>query len=119
MLLYQGRISKDTLKVAESSYSKVVKGRQDVRWTAGYLNLMSPHTFPLRSIRVREALNYAVNKKELFRYAFKGNAVEMRGILTEKSGVDLSDTEPYDWNIPKARELLKEAGYEEGFKMKL
>jgi peptide/nickel transport system substrate-binding protein len=112
-------IPKDTLKVAQSPHSKVVKGRQDVRWTRGALNLMSPHTFPLRSIRVREALNYAVNKEHLLRYAFKGNAVEMRGMLTEKSGVDLSDTKAYDWNIPKARALLKEAGYGEGFKMKL
>jgi len=112
-------IPKDTLKVAESPHSKVVKGRQDVVFTVGALNLMSPHTLPLRNIRVREALNYAVNKKELYRYAFKGNAVGMRGVLMEKSGVDLSDTKPYDWNIPKARELLKEAGYGEGFKMKL
>jgi peptide/nickel transport system substrate-binding protein len=98
--LVTNMIPKDTLKVAESPHSKVVKGRQDVRRTAMYLNLMSPHTFPLRS-------------------AFKGNAVEQRGVLTEKSGVDLSDTEPYEWNVPKARELLKEAGYGDGFKMKL
>jgi peptide/nickel transport system substrate-binding protein len=112
-------IPKDTLKVAESPHSKVVKGRQDVTFMNGALNLMSPHTLPLRDMRVRKALNYAVNKKELFRYAFKGNAVEMRGMLSEKSGVDLSGTDPYDWNVPKARELLKEAGYGEGFKMKL
>jgi peptide/nickel transport system substrate-binding protein len=112
-------IPKDTLKVEESPYSKVVKGRYDVRFTKGYLNLRSPHTLPLRNIRVREALNYAIDKEELIRYAFKGNADRMRGILTEKSGVDLSDTEPYDWNISKARELLKEAGYENGFKMTL
>jgi peptide/nickel transport system substrate-binding protein len=117
--LVTNMIPKDTLKVAVSPHSKVFKGRQDVRFTAAWLNLISPHTFPLRNMRVREALNYAVNKEELFRYAFKGNAVEMRGALTEKSGVDLSDTEPYDWNVPKARELLKEAGYGEGFKMKL
>ncbi len=117
--LVTNMIPKDTLKVAESPHSKVIKGREDVRYMAGNLNLMSPHTLPLRDMRVRKALNYAVNKKELFRYAFKGNAVEMRGVLTEKSGVDLSDTEPYDWNVPKARELLKEAGYGEGFKMKL
>jgi peptide/nickel transport system substrate-binding protein len=112
-------IPKDTLKVEESRHSKVVKGRYDVRFTKGYLNLRSPYTAPLRSIRVREALNYAIDKEELLRYAFKGNADRMRGILTEKSGVDLSGTEPYDWDIPKARELLKEAGYEEGFKMTL
>jgi peptide/nickel transport system substrate-binding protein len=112
-------IPKDTLKVETSPFSKVVKSRQDARYTDVRLNLMSPHTIPLRDMRVRKALNYAVNKEELFRYAFKGNAVEMRGMLTEKAGVDLSDTEPYEWNIPKARELLKEAGYGEGFKMKV
>jgi len=97
----------------------VVKGRQDVTFMNGALNLMSPHTVPLRDMRVRKALNYAVNKKELFRYAFKGNAVEMRGMLGEKSGVDLSGTDPYDWSIPEARKLLRKAGYGEGFKMKL
>jgi peptide/nickel transport system substrate-binding protein len=117
--LVTSMIPKDTLKVAESPHSRVVKGRHDVRFTAGWLNLLSPHTLPLRNMRVREALNYAVNKKELMRYAFKGNAVKMRGLLTEKSGVDLSDTEAYEWNVPRARELLKKAGYEEGFKMKL
>jgi peptide/nickel transport system substrate-binding protein len=112
-------IPKDTLKVAESPHSKVVKGRQDVTFTNGWLNLMSPHTLPLRDMRVRKALNYAVNKEELMRYAFKGNAVEMRGFLTEKSGVDLSEADPYEWNIPEARKLLKWAGFEDGFKMKL
>jgi len=117
--LVTNMIPKDTLKVAESPHSKVVKGRQDVTFMDALLNLMSPHTIPLRDMRVRKALNYAVNKQELFRYAFKGNAVEMRGNLTEKSGVDLSETKPYNWNVTKARELLKDAGYGEGFKMKL
>jgi peptide/nickel transport system substrate-binding protein len=112
-------IPKDTLKVAESAHSKVVKGRKDVTWAWGGFNLMSRHTIPLRDLRVRKALNYAVNKEEMLRYAFKGNALEMRGGLTANSGVDLSDTKTYKWNIPKARELLKDAGYARGFKMTL
>jgi peptide/nickel transport system substrate-binding protein len=112
-------IPKDTLKVEESPHSKVVKGRNDIRWTEIPFNLLSSRTFPLRDLRVRKALNYAVNKEELLRYAFKGNALEMIGLLTEKSGVDLSDTKTYEWNIPKARELLEDAGYGDGFKMKL
>jgi ABC-type transport system substrate-binding protein len=112
-------ISKDTLKVEESPHSKVIKARNDVRFMAVFLNPMSPNNLPLRDLRVRKALNYAVNKEELMRYAFKGNAVGMKGVLSEKSGVDLSETTTYEWNIPKARQLLKEAGYEAGFKMKL
>jgi peptide/nickel transport system substrate-binding protein len=112
-------IPKDTLKVAESQYAMVIKSVRDVTFDAGFLNLKSPHTVPLRDLRVRKALNYAVNKEELLRYAFKGNGLEMRGYLNENSGIDISDTEPYHWNIPKARELLKEAGYEDGFKMTL
>jgi peptide/nickel transport system substrate-binding protein len=80
---------------------------------------MSNQTLPLRDMRVRKALNYAVNKKELMRYAFKGNATRMKGVLMEKSNVDLSDTETYEWNVPKARRLLNEAGYGEGFRMKI
>ena len=124
--LIEGRVDlvtsllpKDTLKVEKGGHSKVTKGRQDVTWTGGFLNLMSTHTLPLRDMRVRKALNYAVNKKELLRYAFKGNAVGMIGVLNEKTGVDLSATEPYEWNILKARELLQEAGYGNGFKIKL
>jgi len=49
-------IPKDTLKVAVSRHSKVVKGREDVTYTDGILNIMSPHTFPLRDLRVRKAL---------------------------------------------------------------
>jgi peptide/nickel transport system substrate-binding protein len=112
-------VPKDTLKVEGSPHSKVLKARDDIRMTLAYLNGLSPHTFPLRNCLVRKALNYAVNKEELMRYAFKGNAIEMKGILTDKAGVDLSDTKTYEWNIPKARELLKEAGYEEGFRMSL
>jgi peptide/nickel transport system substrate-binding protein len=112
-------IPKDTLKVEESPYAKVLKGRNDVRFTAGFLNPLSPDNLPLRDLRVRKALNYAINKQELLRYAFKGNAIDMRGVLTEKSGVDLSGAESYEWNIKKARALLKEAGYEQGLKMKL
>jgi peptide/nickel transport system substrate-binding protein len=112
-------IPKDVWKVEEGSHSKVIKGKDDVTHTLAIFNLRSKQPRPLHDIRVRKALNYAINKKELMRYAYKGNAVEMRGILTEKAGVDLSETEPYSWNVPKARELLKEAGYEEGFKMTL
>jgi peptide/nickel transport system substrate-binding protein len=112
-------IAKDARKVDRSQISKVIKSKEDVTFTAGQLNLKSPHTAPLYDLRVRKALNYAINNKELMRYAYKGNAVEMRGVLTVKAGVDLSNTEPYAWNIPKARELLKEAGYAEGFRMTL
>ena len=112
-------IPKDVWKVEESPQSKVVKGTDDVSFTVGFLNLRSQHTKPLHDIRVRKALNYAINKKELMRYAFKGNAKEMRGILTETSGVDLSAAETYYWDVPKARDLLKEAGHENGFKMTL
>jgi peptide/nickel transport system substrate-binding protein len=112
-------IPTDTFQVERSPHSRVVKGRDDVRLTVGFLNMMSSQTIPLRDLRVRKALNYAINKQELMRYAFKGNAFEMKGVLTEKSGVDLSTTKSYEWDIEKARELLKDGGYEKGFKMKL
>jgi ABC-type transport system substrate-binding protein len=112
-------IPKDTLKIAENPNLMVIKGREEASFTSGFLNLRSIQTFPLRDIRVRKALNYAINREELLRYAFKGNGVRMKGVLTEKSGVDLSGTDPYEWDVQKARELLEWAGYGDGFSIKL
>jgi ABC-type transport system substrate-binding protein len=112
-------IPTDTLRVEESAHSKTVKGRDDVTQMIIMMNLMSFDTLPLRDMRVRKALNYAVNRQEMMKYAFKGNALKMNGILTENSGIDLSGTKTYEWNISKARELLEDAGYGDGFKMNL
>ena len=69
---------------------------------------------PFDNLKVRQALNYAVNKQALAKVAFNGLADPTKGIAPK--GVEFADEYgawPYD--PKKARELLKEAGYPNGF----
>ncbi|MCA5919094.1 glutathione ABC transporter substrate-binding protein GsiB [Pectobacterium brasiliense] len=69
---------------------------------------------PFDNPKVREALNYAINKEALIKVAFSGYATPSEGPLP--SSIDYSvkyHSWPYD--PAKARELLKEAGYPNGF----
>ncbi len=67
--------------------------------------------------RVRQALNYAVDKEELIRNVKKGAATPLSGYLTPHHfGYD-PETEPYPYDPGKARMLLSEAGYRSGLKI--
>jgi len=67
--------------------------------------------------RVRQALNYAVDKGEVIRGVKKGAATPLNGYLTPHHlGYD-PETEPYPYDPGKARRLLSEAGHSSGLKI--
>lgn len=69
---------------------------------------------PFDDVRVRQAINYAINKEALAKVAFAGYAKPVRGVVPK--GVDFAvDYGPWPYDPAKARELLKEAGYPNGF----
>ncbi|MEQ9881684.1 glutathione ABC transporter substrate-binding protein GsiB [Pectobacterium brasiliense] len=69
---------------------------------------------PFDNPKVREALNYAINKEALIKVAFSGYATPAEGPLP--SSIDYSvKYHPWPYDLAKARELLKEAGYPNGF----
>ena len=74
-------------------------------------------TFPFRDIRVRRAVNHAVNWEEIiesrggFERRNMGIAATSIGALTEQQRADLV----MEYDPDKARALLAEAGYENGF----
>ena len=68
---------------------------------------------------IRQALNYALDKKELIRYAKNGTAEILNGFLTPHHFGYNSETEPYSYDPERARNLLLEAGYDGGFKLEL
>lgn len=73
---------------------------------------------PFDNPKVREALNYAINKEALVKVAFAGYAVPAEGVVPP--GVDYATkTGPWKYDPAKARELLKEAGYPNGFETTL
>ncbi|MCM2294022.1 glutathione ABC transporter substrate-binding protein GsiB [Allorhizobium sp. BGMRC 0089] len=73
---------------------------------------------PFNDLRVREAINYAINKDALAKVAFSGFAKPAEGIVPE--GVLYAHKMPvWPYNPAKAKELLKEAGYPNGFESTL
>ncbi|PTA65886.1 glutathione ABC transporter substrate-binding protein GsiB [Pectobacterium punjabense] len=69
---------------------------------------------PFDNPKVRQALNYAINKEALIKVAFSGYATPAEGPLP--GSIDYSvNYQPWPYDPAKARELLKEAGYPDGF----
>ncbi len=73
---------------------------------------------PFDNPKVREAINYAINKEALVKVAFSGYAIPAEGVLPK--GVEYAvKLGPWPYDPAKARELLKEAGYPNGFESTL
>jgi len=73
---------------------------------------------PFDNIKVREALNYAINKDALTKVAFSGFATPADGVVPQ--GVEFAVKQgPWPYDPAKARELLKQAGYPNGFETTL
>ncbi|MFT3718656.1 glutathione ABC transporter substrate-binding protein GsiB [Pseudorhodoferax sp.] len=69
---------------------------------------------PFDNLKVREAIGYAINKEALAKVAFSGFAFPAQGFVPQGVGYALK-MDPIPYNVQKARELLKEAGYPNGF----
>ena len=79
---------------------------------------MNTQQKPFDNPKVREAINYAINKDALVKVAFSGYAVPAEGVLPQ--GVEYATKlGPWPYNPVKAKELLKEAGYPNGFESTL
>ncbi len=72
------------------------------------LNLTRP---PTDDLRVRQALNYAVDKEAIIKVVMNGAAVLSRTVL-EKPLLGSKPLGPYPYDPARARQLLKEAGAE-------
>ena len=72
---------------------------------------------PFDNVKVRQAVSYAVDKKEIIKTvnSGKGTAVGTPIIPGLKKYYDDSLTYKYKKDVSKAKSLLKEAGYENGF----
>jgi peptide/nickel transport system substrate-binding protein len=76
----------------------------------GYLgfNLRDPI---LKDVRVRQAIAYALDRRPMIEYLWRGNAQPARSILPAQSWAYNGDVPPYNHNPAKAEALLDAAGY--------
>jgi peptide/nickel transport system substrate-binding protein len=99
------------------------------RWvdTGGTFVAMRVDTKPFDDIRVRRALNMAVNKQEIVKAYYGGNAElfgypmhpDYTGYYEPLDKMPVAAQELFVYNPDKAKALLAEAGYPKGFSFKV
>jgi ABC-type transport system substrate-binding protein len=108
----------DTLRVAQSPFAQVVKNRGSLTTVFGMFNMLKAGS-PWTDARLRQAVNVAINREDLIRYAAKGNGVIIPALVPVQGfGYD-PDLAPYPFAPAKARQLLRDAGYPEGLAITL
>ena len=72
---------------------------------------------PLNDVRVRQAINYAINRKDIISVTMDGAGVELSTAMSPAMGsyYDTSLDGSFAQDVEKAKSLLAEAGYENGF----
>ena len=94
-----------------------IGGRLWIRPEPGnnFMAFLTVRDSPLKDVRVRHALNYAVNKQRIID-VFLDGAVEPLGQMAHSTSFGFAaDVEAYPYDPDLARSLLAEAGYADGF----
>jgi cationic peptide transport system substrate-binding protein len=74
---------------------------------------------PFNNIKVRQAIAYAINKKSIVDTIYSGKAEIAKSLLQSASWAYDDKVVDQIYSITKAKELLKEAGFENGFEMNI
>jgi len=103
--------------------AEVLKQKPDLEVVAApsiVLRYLAMNTLqkPFDNVKVRQAINYAINKEALAKVAFNGYAFPAEGVAPQ--GVEYAvKMAPWPYDVAKAKQLLTEAGYPNGFETEL
>ena len=74
---------------------------------------------PLDDVKVRKAVRYALNRPLYIKAIYLGRAKTLKNPIPPAMWSYNNNTPDYEYNIKKAKQLLKSAGYEKGFEIDL
>ncbi len=82
--------------------------------------------FPVSALKVRQALAFAINRDEIIKFVFYGKALPVGPLPVHANSADIDipywmdyAAKAYRYDPEEAKRLLKEAGYADGFSIKL
>lgn len=103
-----------TLEIESDPRTRVLKGETLFTIFCG----VNYSTGPLADIRVRRALNAALDRRDLIRYDLLGNGEVLASSTMPGEGGHEPKLKPYAHDPELARRLLREAGYGGGLRLK-
>jgi len=86
------------------------------RWVFISMNMTNP---PLDDVKVRQALNYAINTEEITQELLLGSSRTPDCVVAPEIVGYSPNTWPYEYNPAKAKQLLTSAGFSEANQLKL
>ncbi len=105
----------DSLTVMSGPNTRVTKRQEAVAFWVSLKNYDSPFS----DRRVRQAVNYAVNRAHLIEYVDKGSSASPSTPSSSVENGYNAALKPYPFDLERARRLLAEAGYPLGFKVRV
>lgn len=109
-------INPDDVKTVEQDANLQVLMRPSMN--VGYLAVNNEKA-PFNNVKVRQAINYAVNKQALIDAFYGGLAKPAKNPLPPSLWGYNDEVQDYNYDSAKAKALLAEAGFPNGFKTKL
>lgn len=101
--------------VNDKEWKPNIKFRQQL--STHYLGLNCSRA-PFNNKNIRKAMNYAVDVESIIRNIKNGNATHAAGPIPHQL-IESNNPNLYYYNPDKARKLLRDAGYENGFEVEL
>ena len=106
-------LNPDQVQTLEAAGARLYQ-RKPQRITAMIFDTLSPKS-PFRDVRVRQAMNFAVNRDAICRNLLGGMVSPVSQPALDIALGFNPDLEPYPYDPAHARELLVHAGYPDGF----
>lgn len=100
----------DQAEQANSDNSRLVTAQG---WRKMHVGISQIGIDPLKNKLVRQAMNYAVDKQTIIDAMMLGATTPLQSIVN--APLNNPELEPYEYNPEKAKALLAEAGYPDGF----
>ncbi len=109
----------DTTVLQEAEASNLQIGRNPISWRGLVLFDREGEMVPaLADVRVRQALNHAIDADALLENIYGGAGVRSTQIFNQKSTAFVEDLDAaYPYDPDRAKQLLAEAGYVDGFEL--
>ncbi|MES2546297.1 MAG: peptide-binding protein [Pseudomonadota bacterium] len=110
----------DSMGLDPIKYSRIIPARPELqKKLALYKELGNSYTYlgfnlkhkPFDDVRVRKAINYAIDKQEIIDGVYLGLGINIASPYKPGTRWSNPDLKPYPYDVAKAKALLKEAGF--------